>query len=44
MGTYEGNSNGGRGESDIIKLIDLHLLYHIFISFSYFQNEVSIKI
>jgi hypothetical protein len=27
MGTYEGNKKGGGG-GDIIKLIDLHLLYH----------------
>jgi hypothetical protein len=38
MGTYEGNKKGGRG-GDIIKLINLHLLYHYSYFFSHFQNH-----
>ncbi len=31
MQTYEGNIKGGKGGGDIIKLINLHILCHLFL-------------
>jgi hypothetical protein len=35
MGTYEGNKKRGGRRGDIIKLINLHLLYHYSFFFSH---------
>jgi hypothetical protein len=43
MGTYEGNKKGGEGE-DIIKLINLHLLYHYsFFSLTFSKRNLKLQ-